>query len=625
MALEEGSSGVNGGILTGAVARLRHASVLAARAVALLSALVWPALVWLGERLADTAIGRFVSASLTRRIIVSNIFGLLILLGGYFYLAQSRVWLTDTKLQSLETQAQIIAQAIAANASIENERIVLDPDQLPEVEGAKIPFRDDGFAALELSLRPERIAPVLRRLTLQTSNRARVYDRDGTLIADTNAMLTRGQLTAPESPTAPRPKTRNLWTKLAEFFSANDLPVYKEIGNGNGNLYPQVRSAMNGGPPTRMMLINEERETIVSVAAPILRARHVQGVLLLSNEPGEIDEIMADERFAILKVAILALGATIFASLVLAQTVAGPMRRLSEAAEHVSKSITARQQLPDMSERTDEVGQMATAFTAMTHALYRRLEASEKFAADVAHELKNPLTAARSTAESLAYAKTEEQRAQLVGQIQSELKRLNRLITDVSNASRLDAELALQQNQEVDLPEVLSGIVGTFRDILSSETRKVEYVAAPKRQPDDYLVMGNDSRLGQVITNLIDNAISFSPPDGTVTVRLRRVQDNVEFIVEDQGPGIEPDKLEQIFDRFYTYRPTATTSRGNNSGLGLSISREIVRAHGGEIHARNIIDAPDAKPRGASFAVILPAAHARSGPLRSRTGRVRRA
>ncbi|MCL4766400.1 MAG: HAMP domain-containing histidine kinase [Hyphomicrobiaceae bacterium] len=560
-----------------------------------------------GERLVRSGAVRLVTGSLLRRIIVSNLLGLLILVGGILYLSKHNVWLIDAKRESLRSQGEIIAAAIAANASVETERIVLDPDKLPEIEGALIPFRDDGFAALQLSIRPERVTPILRRLVQPTANRARIYSRDGTLITDSAQLLSRGLIMKPPSP-QPRPRTKNLWTRLTQWFLNAELPVYKEIGNANGNFYPEVRMAMTG-TTTPMLLLNQNGEQIVSIAVPIQRARSVQGVLLLSSKPGEIDDALSQERWTILKIALLALAAMIAASLLLARTVAGPMRRLSDAAEHVSHNISARHDLPGFGHRSDEVGLMATAFRNMTTALFRRIEASEKFAADVAHELKNPLTAARSTAEALAYARNEEERQQLIAQVQGELKRLNRLITDVSNASRLDAELALQQSEPVALCHVLDGIVTTFSDLLGGSGKSIALELEPSSPDDALLVSGHEGRLSQVITNIIDNAISFSPEGGTVLVHARRSGRFIEVRVEDEGPGIAPEHLEQVFKRFYTYRPTSESSRGNNSGLGLSISREIVLAHGGQIWAENRLApgaGPAEPPLGARLVVRLP-------------------
>jgi two-component system sensor histidine kinase ChvG len=360
-----------------------------------------------------------------------------------------------------------------------------------------------------------------------------------------------------------------------------------------------------------MLLLNDKGEQIVSLAVPIRRFKTVQGVLLLSTRPGEIDEILSEERSVILTLAAIALFASIVTSLLLARTVAGPMRRLSEAAEQASHNIAARTQLPEYANRSDEVGQMAAAFRSMTKALYRRIEASEKFAADVAHELKNPLTAARSIAESLSLAKNEEERRHLVEQIQNELNRLNRLITDVSNASRLDAELARQEMRPVDITTVLRGVVTIFRDILGDDQRQIRLVIEDAPLEGAYIVSGDEGRIGQVLTNLVDNAISFSPKTGTITVRARSTPPHMEIYVEDEGPGIPEDRLEVIFDRFYTDRPDTEATEGKNSGLGLSISREIIRAHGGQISAESRFEdgsGPDDAPLGARFVVKLPLA-----------------
>jgi len=570
---------------------------------------------------------RFVARSLQRRIIVANSIGLAILLGGIFYLGQYHAWLIDAKRDSLRAQGEIIAAAIAANASLETGRIVLDPDRLPEIEGARSPFRDDGFAALQLSIAPERVTPILRRLVPSTDTRARVYAQDGTLIADTAQLLSRGQVAQPNSDAQGRVKVKNTWTRFLSWLMRGDLPVYREIGGANGTAYPEVRMALSGST-TPMLLVNEKGEQIVSMAVPVHYRKAVQGVLLLSTRPGEIDEVLSEERNVILLLALTAFAATLLASFMLARTIAGPMRRLSEAAENVSRNINARHDLPELARRADEVGQMATAFRKMTSSLYRRIEASERFAQDVAHELKNPLTAARSTAEALAYAKTPEAQRELVRQIQEELMRLNKLISDVANASRLDAELALQETEPVDICQVLRGVVDVFHDILSTGSRRIVLrIADAAVGPAGFVVQGHEARLGRVITNLLDNAISFSPENGTVTVTARRVGQEIEIVIEDEGPGIPADKLEDVFTRFYSDRPHTDRTVGKNSGLGLSISREIVNAYGGRIWASNRVALPGMPASGqdehaalrdrrapgvagASFTVRLPAADA---------------
>ncbi len=565
---------------------------------------------------------RFFSASLLRRILISNLMGFFLLVGGILYLGWFHTWLIDAKLDALKTQGRIIADAIAANAKVVRERIVIDPSAIPEASGQANTFPDDGLASLELSIHPEEVTPILRKLIQPTNTRARIYARDGTLIVDTAQTLARWTAMRNEPTStndAEAPETQNIWTRLTRYLFKEPLPVYQEIGVGNGMAYKEVRAALDGEEKS-MLLLNRKGEQIVSIAQPIRRFSDVQGVLLLSTRPGQIDKILREERVVILVLAGIALLASVVTSLLLARTVAGPMRRLSAAAERVSHNIDARTELPEYAGRTDEVAQMATAFHAMTSALCRRIEASEKFAADVAHELKNPLTAARSTAESLGYAKTDEERTHLVIQIQSELKRLNRLITDVSNASRLDAELARKEMRSIDVTTMLGNVVSIFRDIIGDDSRALMLAIGSEPFPGAFCVNGDEGRLGQVMTNLIDNAISFSPEGGTVTVHTRAAAPFVEIVVEDEGPGIPKDRLEIVFDRFYSDRPATDTSRGKNSGLGLSISREIVLAHAGQIIAENRYDegaGPEAKPCGARFTVRLPIAGGAPGGRRT--------
>ena len=603
MALETDRTAVPGGLLENLGSSAKRLAD-AASGITPVASFPGPAariLAWMGQ----TAPARFLSKSLLRRILAANLFGLLVMIGGIHYLSQYHAWLIEAKRESLRVQGEMIAAAIASDARVEKGTLQFNPEKLGAGPGSMVPYRDDGFAALELSIRPERVAPILRRLSQPTKTRARIYDRDGTLVVDSATLLTRGQLSRGEPlvPSTERLKTKNFWTRLKAWLIDQDLPVYREIGSGNGFSYPEVKMAMSGSS-TPMLLLNDAGEQIVSMAVPIKRLAVVQGVLLLSTPPGEIDAVLAEERSLIWTLAAIALGATILTSFLLARTVAGPMRRLSEAADHVSRSISARQELPEFEGRTDEVGQMASAFRSMTASLYRRIAASERFAADVAHELKNPLTAYRSTAESLGYAKSEEQRAQLVAQIQLELKRLNRLITDVSNASRLDAELARKQMQPVDMTSVVATVAMIFRDDATTGGRHMRTEIEPARADGVFIVEGDEGRLGQVLTNLVDNALSFSPKGGTVTLRGHSRPGFVELYVDDEGSGIPDDRLDRIFERFYTDRPGTENLRGKNSGLGLSISREIVAAHNGRIWAENL--SSQGRISGARFVVQLP-------------------
>lgn len=549
---------------------------------------------------------QFVSRTLLRRIIASNLLGLTILMAGLTYLVQFNSWLIDAKIVHLREQSHIIAAAIASKASL---------DATP----------DDPLASLEFSIKPELVVPLLKTLVDNTDNRGRIYDVSGVLLADSSQILRSGSIIPirPNVRAPRRTKTENIWTRLTQWLMNSDLRVYKDIGGANGLNYPEVKDALNG-ETTALMMLAKRRKRIVSVAAPIVRGNEVRGALLLSTAPGAIDDVQADELFAVFVLILVATLAALFASYLLARTVAEPVQQLSQYANEVTHDIQAAKDLPKFDERADEVGQLARSFAHMTQALYRRIEASEKFAADVAHELKNPLAAARSTAESLAYVKTDQQRDEFIEQIQLELKRLNKLISDVSEASRLDASLALQKFEPVQLRDVVEELAATFRSVSAAENRNIVLDIKSAPNPNAYLVSGQKGRLEQVLTNLLANALSFTPEGGTVTIQLKRQRNTINMIVEDQGTGIDADNLEKVFARFYTYRPTANSSRGDNSGLGLSISREIVEAHDGRIWAENIwpkgVSGPseEQKPAGARFTVSLPAANAARGARRGR-------
>lgn len=563
----------------------------------------------------------FPFTTLTRRIIFLNLFGLTLLVTGILYLNQFRAGLIDAKVQSLLTQGEIIAGAIAASAAIDTDRFSVDAERYLELEpGQSFIGVDDGLASLEFPINPERAAPILRRLIKPTGTRARIYNRDGALILDSDTIYSRGEILRYELPPPDATEERSIfdfWHRFSTWLWHPDLPLYKEIGGENGRAYPEVTSALTG-TAVPIVRVNDKGEMVVSVAVPVQRMRAVLGVLLLSTRGGDIDGIVSAERWAIIRVALFAAVVVLLLSLLLARTVAGPIQRLAHAAESVRRSITVRAQIPDYTHRPDEIGHLSGALRDMTSALYRRIDAIESFAADVTHELKNPLTSLRSAAETLPLAKDQESYQRLLNIIDHDVKRLDRLISDISDASRLDAELARGNAEPVNVAKLLKTVIPIFSDIHQDYTQKLELrIAEPRSQSNGYDVMGHDSRLGQVVTNLLDNAISFSPSDGRVTVIARRVENEVEITIEDEGPGIAPENLTKIFDRFYTDRPEKEEF-GKNSGLGLNISRQIILAHGGRIWAENCRDvtakrgknqAPD-RPvsSGARFVIRLPAA-----------------
>jgi two-component system sensor histidine kinase ChvG len=552
-------------------------------------------------------------SSLTRRILVLNLAGLVALLTGILYLNQFRAGLIDARVQSLLIQGEIIAGAIASSATVETNQLYVDPNKLLELQaGQSASPGDEGMQSLEFPINPERVAPVLRRLVTPTRTRARIYDRDGTLLLDSRSLYARGDILRFD---LPPPKTQEpslldeITGKIKSWLRRSDLPLYSELGASNGRGYPEIARALSGSPGS-IVRVNETGEIIVSVAVPIQRFRAVTGALLLSTQGGDIDAIVRAERFQIFRVFLVAAAVMVVLSLLLASTIAGPVRKLADGAERVRNRMRHRAEIPDFTSRSDEIGHLSGALRDMTNALYARIEAIESFAADVSHELKNPLTSLRSAVETFPLAKSDESRARLLAVIEHDVRRLDRLISDISDASRLDAELQRQDAEPVDVVKLLTTVIdmqnGAPRD--NGVTVRLA-VADAARGRDAYLVLGHDSRLGQVVTNLIDNARSFSPPGSVVKVTCRRVRNSVEIVVDDSGPGIRPDAIDKIFERFYTDRPEQ--GFGQNSGLGLSISQQIVEAHGGRIKAENrikTVEGGNPKTLGARFVVRLPAA-----------------
>jgi len=560
------------------------------------------------RRMARSAWQFFVSqsfSSLTRRIVFLNLAGLVALVTGVLYLSQFRAGLIDARVQSLLTQSEIIAGAIAASATVETDSITIDPERLLELQaGESYGPSDEALSGIEFPINPERVAPVLRRLVSPTKTRARIYDRDGVLILDSRNLYGRGDVLRFDlpPPNAERPGfMERAFIALRRWFGRGDLPLYNELGPENGKGYEEVAQALSGAHAS-MVRVNERGEVIVSVAVPVQRFRAVRGALMLSTQGADIDDMVEAERLAIVKVFFVAAGVMVVLSMLLAGTIAGPVRRLADGAERVRRRIRTRVEIPDFTRRRDEIGELSGALRDMTNALYTRIEAIESFAADVAHELRNPLTSLRSAVETLPVAKTEQSRQRLLAVIEHDVKRLDRLISDISDASRLDAELQRQEAAPIDLAMLLDALVKAANEIRNDDVKVVLTFESPL---SEFRVVGHDSRIGQVFSNLVDNARSFSPAGGTVRITCRRVRGEVEILVDDEGPGIRPEALDKIFERFYTDRPEQ--GFGQNSGLGLSISKQIVEAHGGTIHVENRMGGQPSRVLGARFIVRLPA------------------
>jgi len=550
-------------------------------------------------------------SSLTRRIVSLNIAGLLALVASILYLSQFRAGLIDARAQSLLVQAEIIAGAIAASATVETNTITIDPDRLQDLKPGETYGAPDEYSGLDFPINPERVAPVLRRLISPTKTRARIYDRDGSLILDSRSLYGRGDVLRFELPPPSVEKpgmAERTMIAIRTWLNRGDLPLYRELGPENGNGYQEVAQSLNGHKSS-VVRVNDRGEVIVSVAVPVQRFRAIHGALMLSTQGDDIDQMVTAERLAILKVGGVASAVMIVLSLLLASTIAGPVRRLADSAERVRRRIRTRVEIPDFTRRRDEIGHLSGALRDMTDALYNRIEAIETFAADVAHELKNPLTSLRSAVETLPLARNDNSRARLLAVIEHDVKRLDRLISDISDASRLDAELQRQDMTSVDLRRLLTALASVANETRRGNNIAVELRFEGRGAHDTFAVPGHDSRLGQVISNLLSNAQSFSQASGRVRLTCRRVRSDIEIAVDDDGPGIREDALERIFERFYTDRPHQ--GFGQNSGLGLSISKQIVEAHGGRIWAENRAGPPgadgEATVAGARFVVRLPA------------------
>ena len=554
--------------------------------------------------------GGYIFSSLTHRILFLNLAALGVLMSGILYINQFRDGLIDARVESLMIQGEIIAGAIAASANVETNAILIDPDKLLELQaGESIVPNADRFDNLDFPINPEKVAPVLRRLISPTRTRARIYDRDANLLLDSRHLYSGGQVLRYELPDVDESESGlldRIDRIVSRIFRRRDLSVYTEQPGGSGTGYSEVMSALAGGR-SQIVRISEQGELIVSVAVPVQRFRAVLGVLQLSTQGGDIDKIVKAERFAMMRVFAVAVIVNIILSIALAGTIANPLRRLAAAAVRVRRSIRLREEIPDFSSRQDEIGNLSVALRDMTNSLYARIDAIESFAADVSHELKNPLTSLRSAVETLPLAKNDDMRKRLTDVIEHDVRRLDRLISDISDASRLDAELVREDASIIDMARLLRELTDILgRSVAEGRGALKLHVEKLPAGVKGFFVAGHDLRIGQVITNLVQNAFSFVPEKGgRVDIRLAMEPRFIVVRVEDNGPGIRAENIENIFERFYTDRP-GPDQFGKNSGLGLSISRQIVEAHGGTLTAENIPGGRGGQPAGACFIMRLP-------------------
>lgn len=521
---------------------------------------------------------------LARKIIVFNMLAILILVAGVLFLNPSRDGLVTQREKGLVVEAQLIADVFEAS--------------LPEATRGALAVGDSAD-----------IAQVLERIELPAAVEVHVFDVAQTLLAETTAEVrplanVRGLQETNDRTTIITNALNAVWDGVARLVSPNDGQVViapsvqvasemvQEIGRGETLI--RGRDTGNG--------------IVYTVVTPIEQNGQILGSIAVTSGAGEIDALARAQREQVLQMFVIALMVSIGLSLVLASTIANPLSDLSAAAEigrdkNARKMSPNRVRIPDLTARPDEIGRLSGALRGMVSALYDRIDSNEQFAADVAHEIKNPLASLRSAVGTMRLAKNDTQRNTLLDVIDHDVRRLDRLVSDISNASRLDSELVKEEEEPFNLIKMLRNLAVYHSE--EASTRKIDFITDLPDEP--IVILGLEARLAQVFVNLITNALSFCEEGDAVRVWARRRDNRVLVVVEDTGPGIPEQALTKVFNRFYSERPQQQF--GNHSGLGLAISKQIVEAHGGVIWAENIrptdVDLTS-EPLGARFVVGLP-------------------
>jgi two-component system sensor histidine kinase ChvG len=566
--------------------------------------------------------------SLIARLVGLNMLGLLVLVGGFLTFQESRQLLTNAYRQSLETQANLIAGALAPTAQAQNPFQFFEPSIMNRL------LQNGGRSDWQL----RDAEAILARARLVSDSRLRLYARNGRLVLDSAHMDRSAQVITKSLPPMPGDDTmpgqmQNLMKAVTSIWR-DPTPLLSEINAADGLRLTEVTRALRGQPAGAQRQ-SEEGGDILTVAVPVQGYRAVVGALMVSTQPGEIDALLAEERQLIFQLSAIAFVVNIITSLLLAATMVVPVRRLAAAMRgfgSTSPSLPGLETIPDLSHRRDEIAELSGALRDMTERLLSRINAIDRFAADVAHELKNPLTSLHSAVQTLDQSKSGD-REQLMGIIHNDVNRLNRLISDISKATRLDAELSLEPSGPFDL----SALAGELSAALTPGFERDNQINLVVRADTPCPVLGQKPRIAQIIDNLLTNAASFTPAGGRVFLTTQQRDGEALLLIADEGPGLAADTQEKIFERFYTDRTkqparqqdtngakndTKNNTKNNNaaatgklghSGLGLSISRQIARAHGGDLIADN---RPDGT--GAYFTLSLPLA-APAPPRRKRS------
>jgi two-component system, OmpR family, sensor histidine kinase ChvG len=508
-------------------------------------------------------------------IFIANFAGVVVLILGTLLFNELRTGLTQSRVDTLRTQALTVASVLAEAAVPE--------DVEPRLDEA-------------------RARAILRRLFREPGGRLRLFDLERRLLAD-SAILYAEVNVKPLPPLGLSPP--DLAAAAGEAVTSARVMIQGAFGDPQEALASEVGGALQGIVTARERF-DENGERVVSVSVPIQRVRRVVGVLTL--ESSDVNTVIEQERRALYPFIAAAIVVAAVSASLLAWAVARPLRQLSTAADRVESGATQVFEDRGLSVRRDELGELALALSRMTSTLQERIDANERFAADVAHEIKNPLAAIRNAAELLPRAQGDN-RAKLEKIILGDASRVDRLITDISNASRLDAELARSSRERVDIATMVRELATTYTSIGHSRevTVRADLGASGIGLDGQSEVLGGEDAFGRVLTNLLDNALSFSPPGTTITIRCISRNNAVRVEVDDCGPGIPEEAIEKVFARFYTHRPDGQAVFGTHSGLGLSIARQIVEAHGGRLTATNRRDS-DGTVLGARFTMLLPLA-----------------
>ncbi|NCQ23031.1 MAG: histidine kinase [Rhodobacteraceae bacterium CG17_big_fil_post_rev_8_21_14_2_50_63_15] len=519
------------------------------------------------------------SSSMTRKIITFNLIALNVLVVGILYLSSSLDNLAQQRANALVAQATLIANAVEAS--------------LPA--GAPVSLASgDGVTTGSL----------LERLSLETGTEVFLFDRNGLLVGQKVGDMLPFVEAEDLGSTPMTDVLAVIWKRLsAPFSGVENESRGRSVEEMARNM---VEQSLQVG--LQLRTVDTERGNVLTVAAPVRQGDRTVAVVALANAAGEIDRLARYERERVLQMFLIATLASVGLSYILASTISNPLAELAEAAEigrehNRGRGNKGRIRIPDLTARPDEIGRLSGALRGMVSALYNRIDSNEQFAADVAHEIKNPLASLRSAVGTMRIAKREDQRERLLEVIEHDVRRLDRLVSDISNASRLDSELVREEQEAFDLLGTLRGLSQYLGE--EAEKKGVEFITDFPAQP--IVITGLEARLAQVFVNLITNAISFCEEGDAIRVWARRRANRVLVVVEDTGPGIPDQALEKVFQRFYSERPEGDF--GNNSGLGLAISKQIVEAHDGVIWAENIrpTDADaTSDPLGARFVVGLP-------------------